>query len=353
MSSSGYFLKNAQTGVEIALDKPSVSLGRSTDSDIVLDGGLPSRNHARLLCTDKGIEVEDLASSNGTFVNETRLDPEKPLLVQPGDKLRFDIEEYLLCEKNAGESDKTMVRPAVVEDKTSVRPAVSTEEVSAAAVPIEPAVQEKTVAAADTPTPVKEEKQAVRPGAWADPDAASAVEGHTIMIDKNKLKNLMENELSSLDVLDEEVDTPALIITSGGQSGLLFKLEIMQPGEASWLIGSDEASDIQLEEGNVSARHAKLTCNNGRWQLSDQMTVNGTFVNGKKCTISYLNSGDRLTFGSVTALFKMPGKQKKPGRKAGAVKHGEKKPASTIMVLGISFVATLLVAAAGYFLFLR
>ncbi|QQS54189.1 MAG: FHA domain-containing protein [Candidatus Competibacteraceae bacterium] len=48
-----------------------------------------SRRHARLCPAAEGLWVEDLGSTNGTFVNETRLIPYQPFLLAESGRLRL------------------------------------------------------------------------------------------------------------------------------------------------------------------------------------------------------------------------------------------------------------------------
>jgi pSer/pThr/pTyr-binding forkhead associated (FHA) protein/tetratricopeptide (TPR) repeat protein len=68
--------------------KPEAFVGRVAGNDIILDDNSISRRHARLRLVDGGarVEVFDLRSANGTFINgeRTKLDA-----CGPGDKLRF------------------------------------------------------------------------------------------------------------------------------------------------------------------------------------------------------------------------------------------------------------------------
>lgn len=54
---------------EFELAKASVTLGRATTNDIILDDVRVSRGHARLECGPAGCEIVDLGSSNGTHLN--------------------------------------------------------------------------------------------------------------------------------------------------------------------------------------------------------------------------------------------------------------------------------------------
>ncbi|MGW5310873.1 FHA domain-containing protein [Nocardia thailandica] len=49
-----------------------LSIGRTTDNQIVVNDPLASRKHARLVAASEGLVIEDLGSANGTFVNGHR-----------------------------------------------------------------------------------------------------------------------------------------------------------------------------------------------------------------------------------------------------------------------------------------
>ena len=50
------------------------TVGRAPRADFILDAALVSRLHCRLSAEDDGLEVVDLSSTNGTFVNDKRVD---------------------------------------------------------------------------------------------------------------------------------------------------------------------------------------------------------------------------------------------------------------------------------------
>ena len=58
------------------LDEPFVSLGRQSENDIVVGDPLVSRRHCVFRNDREQITIEDLNSSNGTFVNGVRVQTE-------------------------------------------------------------------------------------------------------------------------------------------------------------------------------------------------------------------------------------------------------------------------------------
>jgi pSer/pThr/pTyr-binding forkhead associated (FHA) protein len=61
------------------------TVGRAPGADFILDAALVSRLHCRLEAEGEGLLVVDLDSTNGTFVNDKRV--ERARLVS-GDRLR-------------------------------------------------------------------------------------------------------------------------------------------------------------------------------------------------------------------------------------------------------------------------
>jgi ABC transport system ATP-binding/permease protein len=61
------------------------TVGRAIRADFIVDAALVSRVHCRLTATRDGVEVEDLKSTNGTFVNGKRV---KHARLANGDRLR-------------------------------------------------------------------------------------------------------------------------------------------------------------------------------------------------------------------------------------------------------------------------
>ena len=64
---------NAAVIKEIPWDKESISVGRKPDNDVVIDNPAISGHHCKLVKQGSGFFVEDLESTNGTFLNEKRV----------------------------------------------------------------------------------------------------------------------------------------------------------------------------------------------------------------------------------------------------------------------------------------
>ncbi len=75
-----------EIGKRVQLEEADVLIGRTATSDIQLDMDNVSRNHALVTRTALGWVLRDLGSTNGTFVNEARVD-ERAL--KDGDQIRI------------------------------------------------------------------------------------------------------------------------------------------------------------------------------------------------------------------------------------------------------------------------
>ena len=69
------------------------------------------------------------------------------------------------------------------------------------------------------------------------------------------------------------------------------------------VLGRSKDSDIQVEDANVSRRHAELRREGGAWWLVDLESTNGTELNGKRVKRSKLDEGDTITLGATDLVF--------------------------------------------------
>jgi pSer/pThr/pTyr-binding forkhead associated (FHA) protein len=290
---------------EIAL-KPEMILGRQAECDLLLTEGHASRRHARLSLAADGVWLEDLGSANGTFVNGARIAGKVKL--SPGDRLRFDIEEF------------DFRVPGVV-----------------------PVDDGKTLFRAPESAAVVAESSGIfkRPGAWADPDAMGDGANKTKFIDPAQLRQMMNEAPQAAAINVSTIDGPHLHVVSGSRAGLNIRLAVGESGLREWTVGSQADREVQFHDSGVSALHAKIVNEGERWKVLDQMSANGTFVNGKRSNVSYLSSGDRVRFGPVECVFQAarPAAAPRPPDVAGEPASGNK----TLVIGSIAFVATIVI----------
>ena len=83
-------------GKIIHITKEITIAGRSRESDILLDSKKCSRTHALIRLEGEALTLIDLRSKNGTFVNDTQLEPNTGHYLREGDKIRFGDQTFEL-----------------------------------------------------------------------------------------------------------------------------------------------------------------------------------------------------------------------------------------------------------------
>ena len=61
------------------------TIGRASGADFIVDVALVSRLHCQVTAGEERVDVQDLSSTNGTFVNDARIDRGQ---LASGDRLR-------------------------------------------------------------------------------------------------------------------------------------------------------------------------------------------------------------------------------------------------------------------------
>jgi two-component system cell cycle response regulator len=96
-------MNGAEDGREIICDRFPITIGRSGESSIGLAcDHLISRNHARISKSKKGFMLEDLKSTNGTFIEDKRIRKSTP--VQSGQLFRVGATLLRIKARPARES---------------------------------------------------------------------------------------------------------------------------------------------------------------------------------------------------------------------------------------------------------
>ncbi|WP_352286733.1 FHA domain-containing protein [Psychrobacter sp. GW64-MNA-CIBAN-0177] len=104
----------------------SLSVGRGSDNDVVLGSKEVSRNHAVLSVLNGKLYVKDLDSSNGTFINEQRIDGNKSKHLEANDTLGFASFAFTVTPVTVA-VDEAVVDEAVEQPVVAEEPMVERE----------------------------------------------------------------------------------------------------------------------------------------------------------------------------------------------------------------------------------
>lgn len=111
----------------------SLTVGRGSDNNVVLGSKQVSRNHALLSVLNGNLYLKDLGSSNGTFINDERLEGNKSKQLKTDDKVGFASFSFVVSKPVAATetqqpapivSDETMPE---VEPATEIAPAAESD----------------------------------------------------------------------------------------------------------------------------------------------------------------------------------------------------------------------------------
>ena len=262
-------LRDLASNERIKLSKPSQTLGRHADCDIVLDDDEASRQHARLEIKAGDILLQDLGSTNGTYLNNREIRGVSKVV--GGDIITI------------GEHSFLVVTPDVSADATIFGARIARE---ASSFVVDKSEAESTSVRMAYPSP---------PGWTSNDQHAFGDKGKG---DEQHLAGLLKSQN-----VDESAAAAALMVTRGPRKHALFVLP-KGSGATRWDIGRSETRDITIDEVTVSSNHATLSISSGTWRIDDNESTNGVKVNGSKTKSSVLNAGDRFSVGDVELLFR-------------------------------------------------
>lgn len=159
---------------KFTLSKQEIIIGRDVNADVVINIAEVSRRHSRMRLEPGGYSIEDLGSTNGTFVNGQRLSG--PHLLRSGERIQLGEAVTLVFQVAAYDMDATVVTPSSGFDTVAAGPA--TPAVAAPRQPRpapsmqpypaqQPAYSGRVPAGPAAPVPVPVPEKEGRPWLWA------------------------------------------------------------------------------------------------------------------------------------------------------------------------------------------
>ncbi len=244
-----------------------LSVGREDGNDVVLPEGGLSRKHARFFEDAGQILVEDLGSSNGTFVDGERIAAPTPI---------SDAQEILVA------NIKVVLTARAAKGSAPRKQ--------------DPATQKKNGSRGATgvmaKTPPK--TNGLAPARGGSGGALAKRTGASGAVAKGKDAAPAESE-----------EGPAARASLRGQTGP-WSNKRFPIGKVVSVIGRVEGNDIAIEDDSVSRRHAEIRRSGGGYLLKDLESANGTFVNGERVKEAPLVPGDVIKFGVVEFTYSGP-----------------------------------------------
>ncbi len=241
-------------GREYVITGASLVFGREAGCDVVVSGKDVSRRHAEIVQTPKGYLLVD-SSTNGTFVNEERVEGQR--ILARADVIRLGDEQFRFYAD---------VAPATASPPTPPGPAAS------------------------PPQAVPPASPPGAPQAGPPPGATDRLR-HTV--------HGLEAFVPASPRAAAGGSLASFLVRSGGLVGqrLAVKTPVANIGRADY-------NDLVVPDPSVSTSHAKLQRREGVWVLVDLDSTNGTFVDGERVKgEAPLAPGATVRFGDVQLVF--------------------------------------------------
>lgn len=322
--------KGPRIGEKILLSKLPIIIGREDSVDFPVHLDSISRKHVQVSKGDGGYIVEDLKSSNGTYLNEARID--KPCQIKNGDMIALgaDFElRVVIPAVQVQEGDATLFKASIKEqpkgDATAFMkapPATDQTMMSTDTPPI-PVVPPRLVIneSGQEPRIVTITADRMSIGRQDDSDIVlnnQYVSRHHADLEKRGQEYYLipSTNVSNALLLDGEpvmqatrLHNGAKIRVGGYAPGEIITLDFLSPAgdghrvikfkeNKTMTIGRDASNVIVLSAPAVSRFHAEVEKVGQRYRVRDLRSSNGTFVNGNAISSeTWVHPGDAIQVG--------------------------------------------------------
>ncbi len=253
-------------------------VGRDPSCDVVVDDPTVALQHLMVQAgAEPGrFELQDLGSSAGTWVDGRRV---RTATVGPWDVIRLGARPVRIVELLAGEIDLSSTPSMVVgrDETTDIQldhPAVSREHVRIS-------LQGRALLVQDL---------ASRNGVFID---GERVDGTGLLQPTGRLA------LGSCEVSPVRVSAWCRQLQVEAIRRRPAAVPVHIPDSGQLLLGRNPACDVVLDSPVISWEHARIDASQGRLQVTDLGSRNGTWVNGVRVKSASLSTTDTLALGSV------------------------------------------------------
>ncbi|MFT7558881.1 MAG: pSer/pThr/pTyr-binding forkhead associated (FHA) protein [Flavobacteriales bacterium] len=259
-------------------------VGRETECTISLDSAHISRYHAKLVVTGNAAVIEDLRSSNGTYVNGKRINNKTRVSV--GDEIKFDDITFRLTSTKSGAADETIV--AVAKPITATNnPKVNK---------IAPVKQSSDLA------------QYTNNGPNEDKASASVPDEDNTRLLSNDQLNQYASINKNLQKVVDHGSGPRLIAMTAPVRGKVFKLN-PHNNSYQWSIGRSKSAEVCLPDKSVSRQHAMIEKVDGKFKIHSKPDSSAVLLNGESQQDAILKHNDHVQIGHAEFVFRLDEQQ--------------------------------------------
>ena len=275
--------------------KTKTVIGRENHCDIVLDDVEVSREHVKLFIIDGRVNAKDMGSSNGTYLNNLKLD--KMTALHIGDELiigpnMFRIEEVDEPDKEEAELTCMLTISQLREMQHDPIP--------------------------ERPEDIAEAMDENPPEPIPGDEDAEPVESTMVSNRDELLAGIYKKQVGL-------AKFPSVELIFGPDAGKKF---LLYPGE--YTIGRGDKCNIRLADERVSTKHGSFIVNNeGDVVYKDLDSLNGSILNNKAVQTVELQHMDTLMIGKTKVKFYHPGHSSRPNVRKQLAKMGNDGPASS------------------------
>jgi ABC transport system ATP-binding/permease protein len=298
-------------GQEVKVSKERFVIGRSQlGNDLVLNDDEISRSHAHLLRGPDGTWTVEDHSANGTFVDGHRVSRAN---LRPGCLLAFGSNKEMsfiftmpgMKDANPPQAQHSVVLPEAAPEATNCRLQLVLNRYAVRDIPLR--VGTLYLGNRRSPDTFQVDDRSVAPAhALIEVSGDGSVNLRDMQSPGGTLvngariasKRLEDGDLIQLGACDTQL---FLFRDAGKRRQALGDFDLNKPVV---VIGRAEGSDIHLTHPTVSSRHAEIRkLEDGKLELIDLNSANGTFVNGMRVARKVLERRDRISIGGVQLTF--------------------------------------------------
>jgi ABC-type multidrug transport system ATPase subunit/pSer/pThr/pTyr-binding forkhead associated (FHA) protein len=315
------------SGKVVELTQGELVIGRSAPAGLIISHPEVSRRHARLVYQQGNYILEDLGSSNGTFVNGQSVS--SPQVLANGTEIQLGAQiKLLFTQQPIGAQTVLKTSAAGVQslqggqfEKTMVDGDLTAGSVQTSMSDIPPNFQ-VTIAGQETKTYTLT-KDRITLGRADDNDVmvpSPIVSRHHATLEKTSLgyeihilpgvintltcqgRPITERQLlTHADVLRIDSELPGMMVSMTYQapSQAVARISAVQFGDKEKLtFGRDPSNDVVLDNPRVSRFHTQVARVGRRYYVTDLRSANGTFVNDQRVQGNvWLNPKDTFRIG--------------------------------------------------------